>query len=266
MMHRKRLLFLVALLFLTISAFAGMPARYHHFAQVGDGELYGIEMRTSFLVLNQNRLSSVQITLNFYDDNGNPLSLTVDGSTGSSYITFIPPGGMKKLTTPGQGPGLKVGWATLTATREVGAQVFFQMYKDGNLVTQAAIEPVGSLKSMDLFVDFDVMEGLETGDRTGYAIVNLSQVSSAEVSIVLMDQNGDPWWSALLTIPALGHVQGYFDELFPFVKPPLTQWRGFARIVASGGPISVSALQSKGLIIGSLAPLRRPFYSRFGGE
>jgi hypothetical protein len=59
-------------------------------------------------------------------------------------------------------------------------------------------------------------------------------------------------------------VQGYFDEL-PWTQPPLTQWRGIARIVASG-PISISALQAKGLIIGTLAPARRPFYSRFGGE
>ena len=126
MMCSKRLLLSTTSLLLMVSAFAGKPSSFHHFAQVGDGELGGIKMRTSFFILSQNQFNSAEVTLRFYDDDGNPMSLNVKGSTGSSYTTTIPTVGMAKVTTPGQGP-IKVGWATLTASVPVGAQVFFEM-------------------------------------------------------------------------------------------------------------------------------------------
>ena len=212
-------------------------------------------MRTSFFVRNQS-LWEANITIKLFDDAGNPWEVTIGGKKASIHTAKIAPDGMVKLTTAGQGGTLKAGWATLTADREVGAQLFFELFSEGDLTTQAAVESVGSMRSVEVFVDTDTAEG----QKTGLAVANLSDVGPVEVGIILTNEDGSNPRSGFFEVPAMGHVAKYIDELTGVQK-----YRGTAHI-KSNGAITVTALQQTGLIIGTLAPMRRTLSARFGGE
>ena len=130
-------------------------------------------------------------------------------------------------------------------------------------ITQAAIEPMGPMSSVDIFADYDVSNGVTpTSPRTGYAIANLSQTKPVQIAIWLYPEDGsDPIWSHVLELPPRGHTARYLDEHFPSSQP----FRGTARFTG-GGSFTVTALQARGFLIGTLPPLRRPLYSRFGGQ
>lgn len=259
---------LAACLILSAPVFAGMPSRIHEFAQVGDGGGNALWMKTSFLVVNQNLNDDAEVTLSFFDDLGNPLALPVNGTTKSVHTVVVPKKGMVKLETAGKRPpgsdplGPEVGSATISSTTEVGAQAFFEIYTGETLITQASIEPMGPMQSVDIFADYDVSNGVtDTAPRTGYAIANLSTSTPVEIAIWLYPEDGsDPIWSHVFQLPPRGHIARYLDQDFPLDKP----FRGTARITA-GGSITVTALQARGVLIGTLPPIRRPLYSRYGG-
>jgi len=100
----------------------GDPSRFHEIAHLGDGS--GI--RTVFLVSNQNA-EEAQVRLEFFNDEGAALSLTIDGTTASTFEFTIPAGGSKKMATSGTSSPLATGWAQLRASRAVGAQALFEI-------------------------------------------------------------------------------------------------------------------------------------------
>ncbi len=255
MVRFKPIVLLIAGPLLMTSIFPGLPSRVHEFAQVADGGDANFWMRTSFFVRNQS-LWEANITVKFFDDTGKPWAVTIGGNKASTHTAKIAPDGMVKLMTAGQGGTLKAGWATLTADKEVGAQLFFELFSEGELTTQAAVESVGSMRSVEVFVDMDTA----IGQRTGLAVANLSDVGPVEVGIVLSDENGSNPRSGFFEIPAMGHVAKYIDELTGVKK-----YRGTA-LVKSNGAITVTALQQTGFIIGTLPPMRRTLNARFGGE
>jgi len=253
---------LAVCLLASFPAFAGMPSRLHEFAQVADGGTDALWMQSSFLIVNQNLNDDAYVEIRFFDDAGVPMELKVEGSTTAVYPVTIPRKGSVKITTDGKGSALKVGSAAISASTEVGAQVFFQIYQGQTLITQAAIEPMGPMQSVDIFADYELTGNLATSSRTGYAITNLSTNSPLDIAIWLYPEDGsDPMWFHTLQLPARGHTARYLDEHFPSDKP----FRGTARITA-GGSFTLTALQAKGFLIGTLPPIRRPLYSRYGGQ
>ncbi|HEY3130236.1 MAG TPA: hypothetical protein VGL91_12325 [Acidobacteriota bacterium] len=213
---------------------AGTPSRFHDFAQIADGGGY----RTIFLVLNQND-QSVDITVKFFKDDGTPLALTVDGISGSVLTASIPAGGTRKMVTAGTASGAQVGWAQLTATGEVGAQILFEFSSSGQLVTQAAVESPGPVDNFDVFFDQSSTSG------TGVALANLSESGSIAVRLTLKDQSGTVLATKDLTLVARGHVARFINEIFPG-----TTGRGSLHIESSG-PVSAITLQVTGLVIGT---------------
>jgi len=254
---------IVVCLLLSAPVFAGTASRLHELAQVADGGTAALWMQSSFLIVNQNLYEDAHVEIRFYDDDGKAMALKIGGSSTSVYQVTIPKQGSVKISTDGQGSPLKVGSATISASTEVGAQVFFQIYQGTTLITQAAIEPMGPMQSVDIFADYDVSNGLEpTSPRTGYAIANLSDSTPVDVAIWLYPEDGsDPIWSYSFQLPARGHTARYLDEHFPSTKP----FRGTARITG-GGSFTVTALQARGFLIGTLPPIRRPIYARLGGQ
>jgi hypothetical protein len=234
---------------------AGDPSRFHEFAHVGDGGDANLWIRTTVLVTNPS-LWDAEVVVKFLDDLGSPMAVTIGGKTASSHSVTVIPDGMAKLTTAGEGNPLKVGWALLEADKAVGAQVFFEIFSQGKLTTQAAVETTGPMTSADLFVDVDMSKD----QRTGVAIANLCDEANIEVSVVYLDEVGRPLRSAAFVLPPLGHLAQFMDELLQ-----LTDGKGTLQI-NSTGPMTLSALQQTGLIIGTLPPMTRPIYARFGGQ
>lgn len=240
----------LTLFFSAAIALAGMPSRYHEFAHIGDGG----GLRTTFLILNQSTQDWANITLEFFSDDGQPWSLDVNGTQASSYSDSVPAGGSVKLTTAGEAAVARGGWARLSATGEVGAQVLFEIKSGGKLVTQAAVESSGPLRYADLFVERD------QDTNTGIAVASLSRSGQTRVSLALKDDEGVQLGTAAISLGPLMHSAKFLTELFPGV----TELQGTLKVSASG-PVTLTTLQQTGLVLGTLSPVRRVFSRRTGG-
>ena len=215
---------------------AGTPSFIHEFAQVGDGG--GI--RSVFLVLNQNA-GEVTITLEFFKDDGTALTLTIEGTTASSFEFKAPARGTLRLQTSGSSATAQAGWARLTATGAVGAQLLFEILVDGKLVTQAAVEPTGPLRAFDLF--------MRAGDGTnsGIALANITNISAVNVRLTLRNNKGEEIATKTVQVASQGHLAQFISELFSEVGDIDGSLHGEA-----SGPVTVIALQQTGLVLGTL--------------
>ncbi len=225
---------------------AGTPSRYHYFAIVGDGGGF----RTTFLVLNQGQ-ESVSATIRFFEADGSPWAVSVDDVAASVFLAEVPSRGMLRLQTDDAAELPKGGWATLEASREVGAQVFFEIFSNENLVTQAAVESPGPMRSADLFV----VHGPPT--QTGIAVVNLAEPGPdrpVRVELTLRNHTGTDVAVTQFTLQAGESVSRYIGQFFPQV----TRIVGVLSVRASG-PVSIVTLQQTGLVLGTLPAVRYTF-------
>ena len=162
----------------------------------------------------------------------------------SSFTVTVPAGGMVKLETDGTTDPAQQGWARLVSTRPVGAQALFEIRSEGQLVTQAAVESPGAIRSSTIFVD----QG--GGSNSGIAIANLSESGPIRVRLTLRDESGNTVESKDLILTALGQEAKFIFELFEDVGAI----RGTLSIQASGR-MTIVALQQTGLVIGTLSPV-----------
>ena len=239
---RRFLLLLMPILLWPAIAVAGLPSAFHDFAQIVEGG----DFRTIILVMNQNSVT-VTITIKFYGDDGTPLALTINGTTNAEHTFPISGGGTIKLTTAGPSAPQLAGWGQLTADGKVGAQVLFEIYTGTTLLSQAAVESVGPVDNVDLFVDET------TTSNTGFAIANLSDSSSILVRITFTDENNNEIGTKDIVLVKLGHTATF---VFQNIDEDTTGKRGRLRIQTSG-PVAVVALQltqtgTGGSILGTL--------------
>lgn len=238
-MRGKLLTWVVAVGCLSATPLAGRISSYHDFAQVGDGG--GI--RTVFLVSNDGTTAAM-VNIRFLKPDGTSFKLTIDGEMDSSFTVTVPAGGMIKLETAGTTDPVQRGWARLISTQPVGAQALFEIRSQGQLVTQAAVESSGAIRSSTVFVD----QG--AGSSSGIAIANLSESGPIRVRLTLRDESGNTVGSLDLILSALGQEAKFISELFEDVGTI----RGTLSIQASGR-ITIVALQQTGLVIGTLPPV-----------
>ncbi len=238
-MRVKLLTWMVALGCLPASLYAGQSSSFHDFAQVGDGG--GI--RTVFLVSNDGTTDAVA-NIRFLKPDGSSFKLTIDGEMDSSFTVTVPAGGMVKLETAGTTDPVQRGWARLVSNQPVGAQALFEIRSSGELVTQAAVESSGAIRSSTVFVD------QKEGSSSGVAIANLSESGPIRVRLTLRDESGNTVGSLDLILSALSQEAKFISELFEDVGAI----QGTLSIQASGR-ITIVALQQTGLVIGTLAPI-----------
>ena len=226
-------------LFIPADLQAGLPSRSHDFAQIADGDGF----RTLILIMNQNA-ESVTVTLKFFDDDGNPLSLTFNGMTGSEISVDIVADGSTILSTPGVAAVAQTGWCNLTATEAVGAQVLFESISGAQIISQAAVESIGTVTYVDIFVN----EGDTT--NTGFALANLDESGEITIRITFTENDGTEIGTADLTLPRRGHIATF---VFRQIADAFGK-QGRLRIQTSG-PVAVVALQLTGPVLGTLAPV-----------
>ena len=219
---------------------AGRVSRLHDFAQVADGGGF----RTVFLIMNQGTVA-VTVTLKFFDDNGNPLSLTVGSDTGTEIVIQMTADSVQIVSTPGTGATTLSGWCNLTATGEVGAQILFESL-DGQqqIISQAAVESIGSLTVVDIFVN----EGQTT--NTGFAVANLSETGEIRVRLTFTDDTGALVGTTDLILAPRGHI-----ATFVFQQIANTLGKTGRLRIETSGPIAVVALQLTQGILGTLTPI-----------
>ena len=236
----KRVLFLALLVLLTHSASGGVLTRYHNFAQVADGGAY----RTTFLLFNPDEIDA-QVTLWFRRDNSTPWEISIGNEVAYIFTWTIPPRGMISVSTDRLSPQVQTGWAQLTADTEVGAQAFFEVFSGDQLISQAAVESTGPVRSVGLFVEES------QNSHTGIAVVSLSTAGRIRLEITLLDEQGQLVDSADILLGARQHFANFIPELLPMAG----QTSGTLNIRGSG-PFEVITLQLTGSVLGTLPVIK----------
>jgi hypothetical protein len=189
----------------------GAPVSGGSMAHIASGNGW----QTTFVLINPGSSPSPAV-LNFYDDNGNPLSLPLTFldtgvTTTASSVTQTIPGALWIQTSGDVGTPLLTGSAQLVfpnppATYNLGALAIFRYNPNG----QEAVVPLETRNAESYLLAFDNTNNTATG-------VAISAASSQAVSIpvIIRDGTGAQIGTATIQLAANGHTSFMLATQFP---------------------------------------------------
>jgi len=165
----------------------------------------GNQWTTTFTLLNTGT-GEAQVSLNFFDGNGNPLQLPLTfpqgapNQTTASYSNSMAAGAGLVIQTAGLSNPLSVGWAELLSNGQVSG---FAVFTDtvSSTQQQQAVAPLASQNLPAYLLWYDNTNGFSTG----VALANAS-AQPANVAVVLRDSNGVLLSTQTISMPAMGHI------------------------------------------------------------
>jgi hypothetical protein len=176
-----------------------------YFPQLADGGPPSGQWITSLTFVNPNSSFAASGNVNFYADNGSPLSLNFGTGPVSSISFTVPAQGTVTFTSSGSSATTMMGWAIAQSTLPLEGVV--QFYVSVNGVQQQGIAAQATPASQ-LFRS-------PANTQTGVAIANPSTSATANLLITALDQNGNTRGTTTLTLPPLGHDSFSVGALFP---------------------------------------------------
>jgi hypothetical protein len=196
---------------------------------------------TTFTLVNTGT-QPVQATLNFFDNNGNPLPVplafpqsgTAAGSPVSTATVTVNPGAGQLIQTAGlSGQPTQVGWTQLQATGNLGGFAVFQQAIGASI--QEAVVPLEITNPTGFEIWFDNTGG----NTTGIALAN-TVAQGATVPVTIRDDTGAILLSTTTTLAADGHTS--FDLASTYAQT--SGIRGTVEFdTPVGGQISVLGIQ-----------------------
>ena len=162
----------------------------------------GLQWTTTFTVVNLDT-TQASYTLYFYDDNGNPLNLSIEGVAGSvpSVSGVLAINGSAVIQTKG-GSVLRQGWARLNSLQILGAQAIF--VEHSAVADYQAAVPIGVV-STSFTIAFDNRNGYVSG----VAITSTDQLNPATVTATFRDELGGLMGGGpipVTVLPRFGHT------------------------------------------------------------
>jgi sugar lactone lactonase YvrE len=205
------------------------------FPQIVNGAGY-----TTTLILMNTSGTPETGSLKFWDDSGNPLSVTIVGDGGGATIGYsLPPNGVSRVQTDGSPATARRGWAEIVpdygTTTPIGSGLFG--YNPGRvLISETGIPSSNATTHARIYVD------LSQAHDSGLAIAN---TASAAATIALKAFRIDgitPAGSnqASMNLSAGGHTSGFVREWFDGLP---SQFTGVLDI-SSTAPFSALTLRS----------------------
>lgn len=158
---------------------SGPPSARQVLSHVVDGANW----QSSITLMNLDPVAAT-FQLRLFGENGAPAVFTLNQSTASSFTAVIPPLSAITLTTPGAAAGLTQGWAEVTSSQRVRAQVMFRHSGQGGFVFEAAVPGIEG-NAAALAMPFDNTGGLQTG----IALLNPG-AQAAQLQMVVRHEGG----------------------------------------------------------------------------
>ena len=205
--------------------------------------------RTVFYVANTTGRTST-ITLSFFDDGGNPLSLPLTylqtgvTATAATVTKTLANGALLVIQAQGLDAQVALGSAQLTSDFGVNAFALFRYDPSG----QEATVPFETRNAGDYVLAFDNTAPL----ATGVAIANLSN-QAANVGMTLRDDAGNTLQTATIPVPANGHYAFVLGGVYPLAAGR----RGTVEFSSAGAKISVLGIRANGNAFTSIPVLTR---------
>ncbi|MBM3789712.1 MAG: hypothetical protein FJW35_05110 [Acidobacteria bacterium] len=176
------------------------------FPQVAVGGPAGAEYRTSIAVLNTSTLAAL-IDMSLTRSNGNPMNVTVGGTTMSSTSLVVPPSGTVRLEAAGTETTL-AGYAKLLSNTGVGGTALFKLVQGDRILTEAGVGLSRPTRRFRVYID-------NTNNAfSGYAVANFG-TREAVVTLTLRDRNGQAVQTKSARMPAGTHIAKFAAESDP---------------------------------------------------
>jgi hypothetical protein len=204
--------------------------------------------RTIFYVANTTGKTST-ITLSFFDDAGNPLSLPLTylqtgvTTTAATVTKTLANGATLVIQAQGLDAQVSLGSAQLTSDFGANAFALFRYDPDG----QEATVPFETRNAEAYVLAFDNTAPL----ATGVAIANLSN-QAASVGMILRDDAGNTLQTTTIPVPANGHYAFVLGGVYPLAAGR----RGTVEFDSSA-QISVIGIRANGNAFTSIPVLTR---------
>ena len=209
-----------------------------YFAQVGAGQAGEIGIETS-LNLAKRGMAAAAVMVEFFDDDGNAMELTLgELGTDSSFQVNLGAGESRVLNTGAAGD-LKVGYARVTTEAVVsGTAVFSRTHvPSGTQVYESGVPVSTPAGSLALFVD-------KRGTRdTGVALVNTADVAMAgngPITLRLYGQFNNLRGEVELELGPGGHTARFVTQFFDQVEG-VDEMQGLMTI--EGAPLAAVTLR-----------------------
>jgi hypothetical protein len=183
------------------------------FSHIADGPI-GVSdrfYRTTFILLNDSN-QNASGTIKFFDNSGQPLSLSMDGKAGTSFPFSLAKGVQRRFITSGGGD-FKSGWALIETDQPVSGTSSFEI-RDPGMKVYGDVGVSESFLGTKLTIFADTM-GPNT--NTGLALVNPSAADANNLLLELYDPRGQKLVDAPFSLGPRGHTAQFLDQFFPNV-------------------------------------------------
>jgi hypothetical protein len=178
---------------------------------------------------------------------GQPITLSVNGLTASSFAYSLPPHASTHFDTAGLASTTQIG--TVIVTPEGGfnspaGQVLFSLVNNGVHVTEAPVAAQPVSNAFRMFVQTGSSNGVLTQPNSfdsGLAISNPSSTATT-VTLQLFDSSGVSTGSPVsLTLQPFAHASKFLEELFPTVSALKANsgFTGVLRVTSASSSIAV---------------------------
>ena len=183
------------------------------FAHMGDGDFPGQDepLQTSYVLVN-NTVQQAKGTISFFDDDGKPLQLEIDGVVDSVFPFETKLFSTLKITTAGSGE-LKSGWARIHSENPIVVTSNFGAIRDDGTV----ITDVGVGES-ELGTEFTIFADTIGSNDTGVAVTNPDDDQAMNIEMTLNDAAGAMVDETVVNLPPRGHLARFLAQLFPDVE------------------------------------------------
>jgi hypothetical protein len=204
--------------------------------QIADGGGYS----TTITILNVTG-SLVAGTLKFFNSDGSPLALQINGQTASQFNVSVPANGSVRLRTSNSGSKVTVGWADVEGPTRLQAFDTYDLRLGNALFATAGI--LGTAGATRVVVPIEINGNNETA---GVAITN-PQSASIGVRLRLYDESGNEISNVLdprlNPIPSEAHVSDFVSGYFKNMSDPFKGSLGIE--VIGSGVVGVTGISIK---------------------
>jgi hypothetical protein len=198
---------------LTVTATSPSMSRVGVLSQIAAG---GGWMSSLYLV--NNSASALPVTVNFYGNDGTPLSLPatlVQGTnsqtqTMSTASATLNPNSTLLIELDGQSSTALTGWADVLSTAQLAGYAVFH-YNSTEGVQSEGTVTLETSPQITFQLPYDNTNGL----TTAVALTNLAPVSASTVTATLWDASGNPLAARALSIASLGHMAFALTDYLP---------------------------------------------------
>lgn len=200
-----------------------------YFSQMADGGGY-----LTRIVLANPGTTDINITLEPFQSDGTPLTITLNGATGSSFTWNIKARGALFLKTSGTEAQVSVGWIRVKGTGAFGGSLVYGYISGGKAISEAGLDPSTPVTQFCYTVD------MRHNYYSGLAVANPSS-TSLEIRYALYDVDGNLKGQSTQLLGAMQHTAKLLYEIFPSLN--LTDFTGTVTAISSAGSVIATTLR-----------------------